>query len=162
VLPVLSRQEIEVPFITCTEMLAYNRNKHLDLWELAVHYESDRGAITHDQVMQKMTDIINIMQNAIDAGLAGTEYADRILGYQSGNFQTQMENRHLIDCGVLNRIILYTTALMASKSAMGLIVAAPTAIEECHGFDCCSTDGRSLRRVAGRLHRNGQSNGSFE
>jgi L-serine dehydratase len=77
--------------------------------------------------MQKMTDIINIMQNAIDAGLAGTEYADRILGYQSGNFQTQMENRNLIDAGVLNRIILYTTALMESKSAMGLIVAAPTA-----------------------------------
>jgi len=127
VLPVLSRQEIEVPFITCTEMLAYNRDKHLDLWELAVHYESDRGGITYNQVMQKMTDIINIMQNAIDAGLAGTEYADRILGYQSGNFQTQMENRHLIDAGVLNRIILYTTALMESKSAMGLIVAAPTA-----------------------------------
>ncbi len=127
VLPVLSRQEIEIPFITCTEMLAYNRNKHLDLWELAVHYESDRGAVTYDQVIQKMTDIINIMLNAIDAGLAGTEYADRILGYQSGNFQTQMENRHLIDGGVLNRIILYTTALMESKSAMGLIVAAPTA-----------------------------------
>ena len=127
VLPVLSRQKIEVPFITCTEMLAYNRNKHLDLWELAVHYESNRGAVTYDQVIQKMTDIINIMLNAIDAGLAGTEYADRILGYQSGNFQTQMENRHLIDGGVLNRIILYTTALMESKSAMGLIVAAPTA-----------------------------------
>jgi len=67
------------------------------------------------------------MQNAIQAGLAGTEYADRILGYQSGNFQAQMEDRRLIEAGVLNRIILYTTALMESKSAMGLIVAAPTA-----------------------------------
>jgi len=74
-----------------------------------------------------MTDVTDIMQNAIQAGLAGTEYADRILGYQSGKFQTQMENRQLIDGGVLNQIILYTTALMESKSAMGLIVAAPTA-----------------------------------
>ena len=127
VLPVLSHREIEVPFITCAEMMVYNHDKNLDLWELAVHYECARGAITHNQVMQKMADIIDIMQNAIHTGLAGTEYADRILGYQSGNFQTQMENRRLIDGGVLNRIILYTTALMEAKSAMGLIVAAPTA-----------------------------------
>ncbi len=127
VLPVLSRKAIEVPFITCREMLAYNRNRQLDLWELAIQYESERGAITHDQVIQKMTDIIDIMQKAIDAGLAGTDYADRILGYQSGTFRTRMEKHQLIDGGVLNRMILYTTALMESKSAMGLIVAAPTA-----------------------------------
>jgi L-serine dehydratase len=108
-------------------MLTYNRDKNLDLWELAIHYESRRGAITHDRVMQKMKDIIGIMQTSIDSGLAGTEYADRILGHQSGNFQTRMKNHQLIDGGVLNRIILYTTALMESKSAMGLIVAAPTA-----------------------------------
>ncbi|NOQ40833.1 MAG: serine dehydratase [Anaerolineales bacterium] len=127
VLPVLSFQGIEVPFITCAEMLDYNHNKNLNLWELAVHYERSRGGITDDQVTQKMAEITDIMLNAIQAGLAGTEYADRILGYQSGKFQAQMENRHLIDGGVLNQIILYTTALMESKSAMGLIVAAPTA-----------------------------------
>ena len=127
VLPILSFQGMEVPFITCSEMMAYNRNKNLDLWELAIHYECSRGAITDDQVTQKMADVVDIMQNAIHEGLAGTEYADRILGYQSGKFQAQMENHRLIDGGVLNQIILYTTALMESKSAMGLIVAAPTA-----------------------------------
>ena len=89
VLPVLSHGEINVPFITCAEMLAYNRDKHLDLWELAVHYECARGALSVEQVLEKMAGIIDIMQNAIQAGLAGTEYADRILGWQSGNFQTQ-------------------------------------------------------------------------
>ena len=127
VLPILSFQGIEVPFITCEEMLEYNRDKNLSLWELAIHYERSRGAITDEQVMQKMAAIIDIMQAAIDDGLAGTEYADRILGYQSGNFQAQMDNRQLIEGGVLNQIILYTTALMESKSSMGLIVAAPTA-----------------------------------
>ncbi len=127
VLPILSFKGIEVPFITCAEMLEYNRDKNLALWELAIHYERSRGAITDAQVMQKMTTIIHIMQAAIEEGLAGTEYADRILGYQSGNFHTQMENSKLIEGGVLNQIILYTTALMESKSAMGLIVAAPTA-----------------------------------
>jgi len=127
VLPILSGREIEVPFITCDEMLAYNQDKNLDLWELAVHYERARGAICDDQVFEKMAIIIEIIQSAIEAGLAGTEYDDRILGYQSGNFQAQMERGQLIDGGVLNRITLYTTAVMESKSAMGLIVAAPTA-----------------------------------
>lgn len=127
VLPILSRREIKVPFITCKEMLAYNDNKKRDLWELAVQYECDRGNITKDQVMQKMAGIVAIMRKAIDSGLAGTKYDDRILGYQSGGFKDRMESGRLIDGGVLNPIILYTTALMESKSAMGLIVAAPTA-----------------------------------
>jgi L-serine dehydratase len=127
VLPVLSRRDMAVPFTTCAEMLAYNRDRALDLWELAIHYERSRGALTDDQVMRNMAEIVGIMQRSIQAGLAGTAYEDRILGYQSGHFRTQMEKGHLIDAGVLNRIILYTTALMEVKSAMGLIVAAPTA-----------------------------------
>ena len=127
VLPVLSHKIVNVPFITCAEMLEYNREKNLDLGELAIHYERARGALDAEQVLEKMTGILDVMQNAIQTGLAGTVYADRILGYQSGNFQAEMENRRLIDGGVLNQIILYTTAIMESKSAMGLIVAAPTA-----------------------------------
>jgi len=127
VLPILSRHEMQVPFINCQEMLAYNQDRDLELWELSQIYESSRGSITGEAVVQKMMDIITIMQGAIQTGLAGTDYADRILGYQSGNFQTKMDHHGLIDGGVLNRIILYTTALMESKSAMGLIVAAPTA-----------------------------------
>ena len=127
VLPVLSHKMVKVPFITCTEMLEYNREKNLDLGELAIHYERARGALNAEQVLEKMTGILDVMQKAIQTGLAGTVYADRILGYQSGNFQAEMENRRLIDGGVLNQIILYTTAIMESKSAMGLIVAAPTA-----------------------------------
>jgi L-serine dehydratase len=38
-----------------------------------------------------------------------------------------MKAGRLRDGGALNRIILYVTALMEVKSAMGVIVAAPTA-----------------------------------
>ncbi|MBP7620836.1 MAG: L-serine ammonia-lyase, iron-sulfur-dependent, subunit alpha, partial [Gemmatimonadales bacterium] len=38
-----------------------------------------------------------------------------------------MDQRRLVEAGAVNRAILYTTALMEVKSAMGLIVAAPTA-----------------------------------
>ena len=127
VLPVLSRKGLEVPFITCEEMLKYNAGRGLELWELAVHYESARGNVSHDEVFQKMQAIVRIMQESILKGIEGTEYADRILGYQSGAFLAQMESKRLLDGGILNQMILYVTAMMEMKSSMGVIVAAPTA-----------------------------------
>jgi L-serine dehydratase len=38
-----------------------------------------------------------------------------------------MESGSLLDAGLMNRIVLYVTALMEVKSSMGVIVAAPTA-----------------------------------
>jgi len=127
VLPVLSSKNMHVPFITCREMLTYNERRNLPLWELALDYESIRGGLSHQDIFQKMGEIVTIMQNAVRRGIDGTEYADRILGYQSGAFLKQMENRQLLDTGILNRIILNVTAMMESKSSMGVIVAAPTA-----------------------------------
>jgi len=127
VLPVLSSHTNETPFITCTELMQYNQGKDLELWQLAVHYESARGSLSHHQVFNMMKEIVITMQKSILDGLKGTRYDDRILGFQSGAFQTHMENQRLLNGGILNQIILYTTAMMEMKSAMGVIVAAPTA-----------------------------------
>ena len=127
VLPILSRSDLEVPFITCAEMLAYNEDKDLTLWELALVYESIRGDIVPAEVYERMKVIVAIMRSSIEQGLRGTEYEDRILGCQSVNYQKQMEDRRLLAGDILNTIILYVTAMMEVKSSMGVIVAAPTA-----------------------------------
>jgi len=127
VLPVLSHKNIQVPFITCEEMLLFNKGKELPLWELAIAYESSRGNLSHDQVIKQMSEIVRILQSSIQEGIRGTKYVDRILGSQSGQFHTRMENHQLLDGGMLNQIILYVTAMMEVKSSMGVIVAAPTA-----------------------------------
>jgi L-serine dehydratase len=127
VLPVLSHKNIRVPFITCAELLAYNQDRHLPLWELAMHYESARGNLSQAQVFEQMRAIVSILQKSIQQGIQGTQYADRILGCQSGQFQASMERRKLLDGGMLNTMILYVTAMMEVKSSMGVIVASPTA-----------------------------------
>jgi len=127
VLPVLNRKGLSVPFITAEEMLEYNQGKNLSLWELAVHYESARGNISHEEVFEKMRAIVSIMQNAIEIGINGTSYADRILGPQSVNFKEQIKKKTLVEGDVLNNVILCTSAMMEVKSSMGVIVAAPTA-----------------------------------
>ncbi len=127
VLPVMARKNLQVPFITCQEMLEYNKDRNKSLWELAVDYEMARGNISAGDVFEKMRGIIQIMGHAIALGLKGTHYDDRILGSQSPQFREKMDAGKLVGGETNNRIILYTSAMMEVKSSMGVIVAAPTA-----------------------------------
>lgn len=127
VLPVLSRKNLEVPFVTCEEMLVYSKDKSLALWELALRYESARGHIPPEEVFEKMQGLVRIMRKAIQNGLKGTAYADRLLGSQSVKFKKKLQNKQLVEAGALNKVIMYVSALMEVKSSMGVIVAAPTA-----------------------------------
>ncbi len=127
VLPVMARKNLQVPFITCNEMMEYNKDKNKSLWELAVDYEMARGNIAGTEVFEKMRSIIHIMGNAIQLGLKGTHYEDRILGSQSLQFKENLEAGKLIGGETNNLIIMYVSAMMEVKSSMGVIVAAPTA-----------------------------------
>lgn len=127
VLPVMSRTNLCVPFLSCAEMLLYNQDKNFDLWELAVAYESERGNLSKEEVFEKMRSIVRIMSNAIEIGLKGTHYADRILGSQSVQLKQQLDNNRLMGGDVNNKVIMYVSAMMEVKSSMGIIVAAPTA-----------------------------------
>lgn len=127
VLPILSGKDSKVPFTTCNEMLEYNRDKNLSLFELAIRYESQRGNISEEEIIEKMRKIVGILKDSIKSGLLGTHYADRLLGSQSVNFKKQLQNKRLIDTGALNNVVMYVSALMEVKSSMGVIVAAPTA-----------------------------------
>jgi L-serine dehydratase len=116
-----------VPFINVEDMLEFNKNKNLNLWELAVQYESMRGDISESEVFDRMGKIVDIMDNSIKLGLQGTHYKDRILGAQSLSYKKNMEEKKLVPGDVLNNCVMYTSAMMEIKSSMGVIVAAPTA-----------------------------------
>ncbi|MCA0374228.1 MAG: L-serine ammonia-lyase, iron-sulfur-dependent, subunit alpha [Gemmatimonadetes bacterium] len=127
VLPVRSNPSAVLPFRSCSELLAHDAGREVPLWQWAVAYEQARGALTAEAVLAMMVDIVRILRQSIAEGMAGTTYDDRLLGHQSGQFAAAMQRGTLLDAGVLNRTVLYTTALMEVKSAMGVIVAAPTA-----------------------------------
>jgi L-serine dehydratase len=108
-------------------MLAYDAGRGTPLWKLAVDYERARGGLTEREVMVKMEEIVRILRRSIRQGNAGTAYDDRVLGHQCGKFNDVMKAGRLLNGGALNRMVLYVSALMEVKSAMGVIVAAPTA-----------------------------------
>ncbi|MFT5288879.1 MAG: L-serine dehydratase [Planctomycetota bacterium] len=127
VLPVRSRKGLTVPFLHASEMLALGDPQQRKLSDFALDYECARAGIGPDAVLEQMRKILVIVRAGVKEGLAGTEYADRILPRQSHNFAAKLERGELLDGGILNRAILYVTALMEVKSSMGVIVAAPTA-----------------------------------
>ncbi len=127
VLPVLSRAGLRVPFATCEELMRHDAGRNRPLWQWAVEYECARGGLSEAEVLARMVEIVRLLRRSIAQGIAGTAYDDRILGHQSGGFDRKMREGRLLDGGALNRAVLYVAALMEVKSAMGVIVAAPTA-----------------------------------
>ena len=129
VLPVLGRKNLEVPFLCSEEMLGYRDKEggEFSLADLAIQYEAARGGMTAEEVVAKMGALVDVFETSISKGLGGTQYEDRILPCQSGQFEKLLENGSLLPGDVLNRIILYVTAVMEMKSSLGVIVAAPTA-----------------------------------
>lgn len=127
VLPVRSRKGLEVPFLHAGEMVAKADPTTRKLSDFALDYECARGGLPPDAVFDQMRKILAIVRGGVRQGLAGTEYKDRILPRQSHRFAAMLEQGRLLDGGILDRAILYVTALMEVKSSMGVIVAAPTA-----------------------------------
>ena len=152
VLPVRSRRDLRVPFQTCDGMLkvAASTDTHR-LSQLAIEYEQARSGLGEAELIEKMSEIVRILRRSVQEGLKGTSYEDRVLGFQSGGFQQAMDQGRLLDGGVLNQMVLYTTALMEVKSSMGVIVAAPTA-GACAAFPAvCLAMGESLELNDGEI-----------
>ena len=126
VLPVGSRRAMTVPFNHAGE-LPSNGLEDRPLSDWAIEYECARGGIGPAEVLHQARRMLDIMERGVETGLAGTSYDDRILGPQSGRFAEMAATGQLLDGGLLNRMIGYVTALMEAKSAMEVIVAAPTA-----------------------------------
>lgn len=126
VLPTHSSSHCQVPYSSAKELLEYAKENPMEPWEYAAYYESCRGGKSTDEVFLQMDQILKIMEKAVDEGLAGTEYKDRILGSQSQKIEKAECDRKLIPCEPLNTVIKSITAIMETKSSMGLIVAAPT------------------------------------
>lgn len=126
VLPTHSSKSCKVPYSSAEELLEYAKNHPMEAWEYGVYYESCRAKISMNEAYQQMEKILSIMESAVDQGLKGTEYNDRILGPQAQKIEQAEKAGKLIPCTPLNEVIKSISAIMETKSSMGLIVAAPT------------------------------------
>ncbi|MDR2076635.1 MAG: hypothetical protein LBP61_06870 [Desulfovibrio sp.] len=121
ILPTRAKADCAMPFLSAAELFAYSQKRPMEFWKYAALYESIRGNTTSDAVFKQMSELLAIMENCIEEGLAGTQYDDRILGPQANKIAEAARKGSLIPNDMNNRIITYITAIMEVKSAMGVI-----------------------------------------
>ncbi len=127
VYPVMGYAGSLLPFHTAGDLEGMTDLADLDLADLAIEYETKRSAISAEEVINRMDNLVDIFMESIDIGLSGTEYKDRIAHSQSPAYLEQSQKGKLISAGPLEKMTAYTMAIMEAKSAMEVIVAAPTA-----------------------------------
>lgn len=145
VLPIISGNESELPFTTVRSLLEYAEKENLDLGALGLLYEKTQSGLNDQEVIDKMKGIVEIIENSIKTGLAGTDYADRILPRQSHLIDRAQKTKKILENSIVNRIIANVSAIMESKSAMEVVVANPTA-------GSCGVVGGVLRAVANDIN----------
>lgn len=143
IMPVIKGREKDMPFTSVSSLLDYAGEMDADLGDLGLIYEECISGKPGEELNDMMKEIINIIHKSIDTGLQGTNYTDRILPQQS-HLPGKAEKEGKIRESVVNRIIENVSALMESKSAMEVVVAAPTA-------GSCGTVGGSLKAVSDNL-----------
>lgn len=141
VLPVVSGKEKPCPFDSVISLLEYAEKEDLDLGDLGLIYEKSQSGLESDTVVEKMKELVKLIENSIDTGLAGTTYKDRILPQQSHLIDAASKRNQILQNSIVNKIITYVSAIMESKSAMEVVVANPTA-------GSCGAVGGVLRAVA--------------
>lgn len=127
VLPVSTPSELSLPFRHASELTQHGDPTTLRLSEFALAYEVARSGLTEAALEDRARHLLGIMRSGVEGGLAGTHWEDRLLPVQSAGYREALDAGRLHGAGVLDRMILFVTALMETKSSMGVIVAAPTA-----------------------------------
>ena len=140
VLPIVAGNESPLPFSTIADLLEYAEQNELDLADLGLLYEKHQSGLEDHEVVDRMKNVVGIIENSIQTGLAGTDYEDRILPQQSHLIGSAEKKKRILENSIVNKIITYVSAIMESKSAMEVVVANPTA-------GSCGVVGGVLRAV---------------
>ena len=141
VLPIVAGNESELPFTSVASLLEFAEKEDLDLGALGLIYEQCQSGLEDSAVIDRMKNLISIIENSIKTGLEGTTYEDRILPQQSHLINKAKKGNKILQKSIINQIIANVSAIMESKSAMEVVVANPTA-------GSCGVVGGVLRAVA--------------
>lgn len=127
ILPIAPANMPGYPFKNVDSLIEYSKNEKLTLGSLGLNYEMQLSGLSEKELISKMENIIEVINNSIKTGLQGTTYSDRILHHQSHLIEKASNENKILKNSVVNDIIANVTAIMESKSAMEVIVANPTA-----------------------------------
>jgi L-serine dehydratase len=144
VLTIVSGNETKLPFDSIPSLIKFAESESMSLGDTGLLYERCLSGLSDSVLIGKMKDLVTIIENSIETGLAGTNYEDRILHQQSHLISKAVKDGKISPDTLVNSIISYVTAIMEVKSSMETFVANPTA-------GSCGTVGGVLKAVSDEL-----------
>ncbi len=125
--PITAEKNRTLPFADLDQLERLLGEDGGKLSEHAVAYESALGNVDGKYIMELALQHLRVMKNAVNTGREGTSWDDRILPRQSHLLGEAEKQGMVIPAVLTNAIIAAVTAVMETKSSMGVIAAAPTA-----------------------------------
>ena len=125
VFSILSRKNIVVPFRTAEEMARWAKANNYSPWETGLYYEVARSGLTANEVMQKMIEIVEVMENSVRSGL-NSDKPGKLIKARAGKYAKSSKEGKLINLGAIDTVIAWSMAMVEVNSNYGIIVAAPT------------------------------------
>ena len=107
--------------------LEYCRNNKVDLYQAGLAYECALTGLNEAAVNDRLDELIGIMLNAIESGLAARESGMFLLSPSAGLIEKAAAEGHLFFGGLPARTGAKALAAMEHCSSGGLVCAAPTA-----------------------------------
>jgi L-serine dehydratase len=150
VMPVIMKAVPEPPFRDIYEFTQQAADKGGKLSDYAIDYEVSVGNIDKEEILRLANEYLEVIKNSILGGLKGTSFSDRILQSQSPLIEKASKAGLLIPADLTNEIISSVSAIMETKSSMGIILAAPTA-------GSCGTVGGVLIPAARQMKKEDRS-----
>jgi L-serine dehydratase len=128
VLPVVKQIGAAIPFVTAAQALEYAEKSGSELWELACDYESALSGKSRREVLEMMARIAAIMRDSAHKGIAGNFRQRGFLPPRANEMERNFSGgaRTTVDAGLLNKAVIWSTAVMEYDICMGRVVAAPT------------------------------------
>ncbi len=127
ILPIPSRFNYEMPFLTAEDAMHYAKANSLELWELGIHYEVKRSGFTEKRLFEMMEEIADYMKNAAEEGIKGNIEMKGFLNPSSKSVNQAMKNKQTLFSGYLDIAMLWSIGVMEYNNSLKTIVAAPTA-----------------------------------
>jgi L-serine dehydratase len=152
VMPVIINEDAQVSFKSIYEFTSLATARGGQLSDYAIEYEAQVGKMQQKEILKLSKVYLNVIRKSISTGLSGISWSDRILHSQSPLINKALKAGKLIPDHLTNEIISSVSAIMETKSSMGIILAAPTA-------GSCGTIGGVLIPVGVRMKKNDKALG---
>jgi L-serine dehydratase len=149
-MPVALYENPQVPYKDIFEFSEMVKTKGGLLSDYAIEYESAVGKLSKKEILTLSHSYLKVIQESIKTGINGTVWRDRILQSQSPLIGKAEKKNLLIPDSLANEIISSISAIMETKSSMGVILAAPTA-------GSCGTIGGVLIPSGKTMKKNSQN-----